>query len=120
MSESTNAPATPTANASPVNPLSSALGLIAARIGAEVAGPNAGDVDRDARFPREAIAALRAERMFSVLVPVEFGGSGASLTDVASAVEALGRHCASTAMVYAMHQIQVASLVRHGRSEWAL
>ncbi len=84
-----------------------------------VAAPAADEVDREARFPREAIAALRAERMLSVLVPVELGGAGAGIADVASAVEALGRHCASTAMVYAMHQIQVASLVRHGRSAWA-
>ena len=28
--------------------------------------------------------------------------------------EALGRSCASTAMIYAMHQIEVACLVRHG------
>jgi acyl-CoA dehydrogenase len=31
--------------------------------------------------------------------------------------ERLGRSCASTAMIFAMHQIQVFSLVRHGRSE---
>src|SRR4029079_8907683 len=48
----------------------------------------------------------------------ERGGGGAPITQGAAAVKALGRHCASTAMVYAMHQIQVASIVRHGRSEW--
>ena len=101
-------------------PASSELEGIAARIGSNVAGAFASEVDRHARFPYEAIAALRAERMLSVLVPVELGGAGACLTDVASAVEALGRHCASTAMIYAMHQIQVACIVRHGRSEWTL
>ena len=101
-----------------VNPLPSALGPIAARIGAEIAAPKAAEVDRDARFPSEAIDALRSQRMLSALVPVELGGVGATLSDVASAVEALGRHCASTAMIYAMHQIQVASMVRHGRSHW--
>jgi acyl-CoA dehydrogenase len=34
--------------------------------------------------------------------------------DVAAVTTALGQHCASTAMIYAMHQIQVACLVRHG------
>jgi acyl-CoA dehydrogenase len=91
----------------------------AARIASTVAAKFAPEVDRDARFPCEALDALRAERMLSVLVPRELGGAGATITEVASAVEALGRHCASTAMIYAMHQIQVASLVRHGRSEWA-
>jgi acyl-CoA dehydrogenase len=107
-------------NPKAVQPLPHALGLIAARIGSEIAAPNAFEVDRDARFPCEAIDALRAERMLSALVPVELGGAGATLTDVAAAVEALGRHCASTAMIYAMHQIQVACLVRHGRSELVL
>ena len=119
-SASRTVPPTGVSNPSSVKPLSSALGLIAARIGSEIAAPNAFAVDRDARFPVEAIDALRAERMLSVLVPVELGGAGAALTDVASAVEALGRSCASTAMVYAMHQIQVACLVRHGRSEMVL
>jgi acyl-CoA dehydrogenase len=36
------------------------------------------------------------------------------LADVSAAVAAIGRHCASTAMVFAMHQIQVACIVRHG------
>lgn len=100
-------------------PVSSEIAKIAARVGATVAGPAASEVDRDARFPSEAIDALRAERLLSVLVPIELGGAGATLTDVAAAVEALGKYCASTAMVYAMHQIQVASMVRHGRSDWA-
>jgi acyl-CoA dehydrogenase len=56
--------------------------------------------------------------MLSVLVPTDLGGAGASITQVAAAVEELGRHCASTAMIYAMHQIQVASIVRHGDSAW--
>jgi acyl-CoA dehydrogenase len=92
------------------------IARVAARIGAEVAGPAAPSVDRDARFPSEAIDALRNERMLSALVPSTLGGAGASIVQVACAVEALGEHCASTAMVYAMHQIQVHCLVRHGRT----
>ncbi|MEY2422438.1 MAG: acyl-CoA dehydrogenase [Acidimicrobiaceae bacterium] len=89
---------------------------VAARIGATVAAPAAAEVDRDARFPVEAIDALRGERMLSVLVPTSLGGGGASIVEVTGAVEALGQHCASTAMVYAMHQIQVHCLVRHGHT----
>jgi acyl-CoA dehydrogenase len=88
----------------------------AARIGVEIAGPAAADVDRSARFPSEALEALRSESLLSVLVPTELGGLGCTVGDVADIVFELGKHCASTAMVYAMHQIQVASLVRHGRS----
>ncbi len=88
----------------------------AQRIGVEVAGPAADDVDRLARFPSEAVDALRAEGFMDALVPTELGGRGASVDAVAGAVSALGRHCASTAMIYAMHLMQLACLVRHGRS----
>jgi acyl-CoA dehydrogenase len=75
-------------------------------------------VDRLARFPAEVVAALREERMLSSLVPVALGGEGATLGEVAEDVAQLGRHCASSAMIYAMHQIQVACIVRHGRSPY--
>jgi acyl-CoA dehydrogenase len=88
----------------------------AARIGTDVAGPAAPDVDRAARFPVEAFDALREDSLLSVLIPADLGGLGATVGAVADIVFELGRHCASTAMVFAMHQIQVASLVRHGRS----
>jgi acyl-CoA dehydrogenase len=85
----------------------------AARIADEVAAGHAGEVDRDARFPTESIAALRDERMLSALVPEELGGGGNSLEAVAQACLALGRRCGASAMVFAMHQIQIATIVRH-------
>ncbi len=89
---------------------------IAQAVGSSVARPAADSVDRETRFPREAFAALREERMLSAAVPLEFGGRGASFPEIAAVCQELGRHCASTAMVYAMHQIQVGCLVRHGRT----
>jgi acyl-CoA dehydrogenase len=89
----------------------------ARQIATEIAGPAADDVDVRARFPLEAVSALRAEGMLSSLVPTALGGEGASLSAVANATSALARECASTAMVYAMHQLQVACLVRHGTTE---
>ena len=62
-------------------------------------------VDRQARFPAEAFATLRAERLMSILVPADLGGEGASISDVVDICYMLGRACASTAMIYAMHQI---------------
>ncbi len=73
-------------------------------------------VDGDSRFPQEAIAAARAERLLGIAVPHELGGEGASIADIVDVCYALGRACASTAMIYAMHQTKVACLVRHGRS----
>jgi acyl-CoA dehydrogenase len=101
-----------------VTPLAIAGDLVEAarRIGEAVAAPAADAVDRDARFPHEAIAALREERMLGAYVPRKLGGLGATIGELAASCQALGRSCASTAMIYAMHQIEVACLVRHGLS----
>ncbi|MGH2868978.1 MAG: acyl-CoA dehydrogenase family protein [Solirubrobacteraceae bacterium] len=83
------------------------------RIAQEIAAANADDVDRGARFPVESIDALREERALSAFVPLALGGDGVSLPTLATCCLELGRHCAATAMVFAMHQIQVVTLVRH-------
>ena len=88
----------------------------ARRIAEAVVAPAADAVDRDARFPHEAMAALREERMLGAFVPRELGGRGATIGELAACCEALGRSCASTAMIYAMHQIEVACIVRHALS----
>ena len=82
-------------------------------IAREVARPNADDVDRAGRFPAETIDALREARALSSLIPAEQGGDGVGLETVARCCLELGRCCGASAMVFAMHQIQVASLTRH-------
>lgn len=83
------------------------------RIADEVAAPNADGVDRDARFPSETIDALRAEGAMAALVPAEMDGGGMRLETIAAAVFELGRRCGASGMVFGMHQIQVATLIRH-------
>ena len=83
-------------------------------LGRDVIAVNADAVDRDARFPQEAFDALKSEKLLSCYVPAEFGGMGLDIRQVSQICEALGRYCASTAMIFAMHQIQVACLVHHG------
>ncbi len=97
-------------------PLSQSLTDKAQRIGATVASEYADAVDRDARFPSEAISALRAERMLGAFIPEEYGGMGCTISDLSAICTTLGQHCSATAMVYAMHQIQVACVVRHAQS----
>lgn len=88
-------------------------------VGADVAAKHADSVDREARFPTESFAALKAAKLLGIMVPKELGGEGASISTVSEVCHALGQFCASTAMVYAMHQIQVACFVRHGQqSAW--
>jgi acyl-CoA dehydrogenase len=90
-----------------------------AEIAAAAAAENADAVDRDGRFPAEAFVAARSQRLLGTLVPVDLGGEGASVSDAVNVCYILGRACASTAMIFAMHQIMVAILVRHARnSPW--
>ena len=88
----------------------------AVRIASQVSAAAAADVDARARFPSETIDALKSERLLAAGVPRELGGLGCSIADLAKMCTALGQHCASSAMVFAMHQIQVACIVRHGLS----
>ena len=85
----------------------------ARHIGLETAGPHADQVDIRGRFPHEAVDALKKHRLLGAGVPSEFGGLGAGMSQLAAVCETLGRYCASTAMIYAMHLIQVACMDRH-------
>ncbi|MBB3456974.1 acyl-CoA dehydrogenase [Rhizobium sp. BK313] len=90
----------------------------AARV-AVVAGKYADAVDAESRFPREAVDAMRAERLLSIQIPADLGGEGASITEIAELCSILGQACAASAMVFAMHQIKLSSLVEHGAgSDW--
>ena len=80
---------------------------------AAVAAKHAGEVDREARFPTEAFAAVRAQRLLGIIVPRSLGGEGASLGEVADVCYELARGCSSSGMIYAMHQVKVACLTRH-------
>jgi acyl-CoA dehydrogenase len=84
----------------------------------EAAAENADDVDRQARFPKEAIAALKRAGALSWFLP---DGGNVRLEQLAEAAFELSRRCSATGMIFAMHQIQVASLVRHhGDSPWLI
>src|SRR5580692_3320362 len=86
---------------------------------AAAAASEADAVDREGRFPQAAIDAARAQKLLGIQIPVEFGGHGASIFEVTDMCYTLGRGCASTAMIFAMHQTKVACLVRHGTgSDW--
>ena len=66
-------------------------------------------------LPADGHRRARSKRLLGIQVPLEFGGDDASIFDVTDMCYALGRACSSTAMIFAMHQIKVACVVRHGR-----
>lgn len=82
-------------------------------IAAEVAAPNAADVDAKARFPRETLDALQKAKLLSAPIPKELGGPGYGMRELAMLCSTLAQACGSSAMVLAMHYIQVACMTRH-------
>jgi acyl-CoA dehydrogenase len=86
-----------------------------AEAAAKIAERHADAVDRDGRFPAEAFEAIRSQKLLGILIPTALGGEGARAADVADVCAILGGGCASTAMIFAMHQVKVACLVRHAR-----
>lgn len=87
-------------------------------IARDVAASNAADVDARSRFPQETIDALKAERLLAAPIPKDLGGGGCGVAELAELCSTLGKACGSSAMVLAMHYVQVACLVRHaGDSE---
>jgi alkylation response protein AidB-like acyl-CoA dehydrogenase len=70
----------------------------------------AAEVDRDARFPVEAVAALRESGLLGLPVPAAFGGPGAGAARIAAAIEQVSGACSSAGMVYTMHVCATATL----------
>jgi acyl-CoA dehydrogenase len=84
-----------------------------ARQAAAVAADGAGAADRNAMFPAPAIDHLAAAGLLAAAAPVELGGLGCDPQTLVDVAGILARGCGSTAMIWAMHQLQIACVVRH-------
>src|SRR3979411_2055292 len=62
-----------------------------------VALPLAAEVDRDHRFPEDAISAAAEAGLLGILIPREYGGAGLDALAFALCIEELAQACASTA-----------------------
>ena len=84
-----------------------------ARKVAQIAQENAAAVDAEGRFPREAFAEIRKQRLLGSMVPQALDGEGASLAEIVDVCYILGQACASTGLIYAMHQVKMGCILRH-------
>jgi alkylation response protein AidB-like acyl-CoA dehydrogenase len=75
----------------------------AAEITRSTTAPQAQDVDQQARFPKESLAALGSEGLLGLCVDAKLGGKGQGPRAFAAVVEEIAQGCGSTAMVYVMH-----------------
>jgi alkylation response protein AidB-like acyl-CoA dehydrogenase len=69
-----------------------------------VLAENAARHDREGTFVSEAYDALREAGLLRAGVPVELGGDGATVRELAGLQRTLGRYCGATALASAMHQ----------------
>jgi alkylation response protein AidB-like acyl-CoA dehydrogenase len=68
-----------------------------------VVRPLAAEVDRDHRFPEEAVTAAAESGLMGVLIPREYGGAGLDALAFAICIEELAQACASTAVIVDVH-----------------
>lgn len=80
----------------------------------DVVDPSAVEVDRDGRFPRAGVEALRAAGLLGLISAPDAGGRGQGLRAAAEVVRELSRACGSTAMVVLMHYAAAAVIEAHG------
>jgi alkylation response protein AidB-like acyl-CoA dehydrogenase len=80
----------------------------ATEVADRVLAPKAAEVDREAAFPKDSIAALGTAGLLGSNVPIAHGGLGQGLRTAAGIIDALAQRCPSTAMVYLMHLCGVA------------
>src|SRR5262245_7800071 len=80
----------------------------AAKVADRDLAPRAADVDREAAFPTDSIAALGAGGLLGLNVPKECGGLAQGPRTAVAVIDALAQRCPSTAMVYLMHLCGIA------------
>ncbi|MBL8661287.1 MAG: acyl-CoA/acyl-ACP dehydrogenase [Candidatus Odyssella sp.] len=71
--------------------------------------------DADDAFVADNYAVLKQRKLFSALVPEEFGGGGARYSEMCAALRQLARYCPSTALAVSMHQHLVAAALYNHR-----
>ena len=76
--------------------------------------PGAAAVDAERAFPRAAIDALAEQGALGLMVPETAGGAGGGLTELVQACEAVGSACASSGMVFLMHNVTAATVAAGG------
>ena len=91
-----------------------------ARAAADAARAHAAAVDAEARFPSEAFAEIRKQRLLGIQVPQVLGGESATIGEIADVCYILGQACSSTGLIYAMHQIKMACITRHTKGNVSL
>ncbi|WP_414122827.1 acyl-CoA dehydrogenase family protein [Corynebacterium nuruki] len=79
--------------------------------------PYAAEVDRDERFPEEALTALNNSGFNAVHIPDEFGGQGADSLAAVIVIEEVARVCGSSSLIPAVNKLGTMGLILQGSDE---
>ena len=79
--------------------------------------PGAMDRDRNKEFPRENLKKLGELGLLGMMVPPEYGGSGADTVSYSLALSEVAYACAATAVVMSVHNSIVCESILHHGSE---
>lgn len=83
----------------------------------DIVAPMADEIDRGAKFPREAVEAMGRSGLLGLVSAPDVGGRGGGLRQIAEVGTELGRHCGSTAMVIQMHYAAALVIEAQGSTE---
>jgi alkylation response protein AidB-like acyl-CoA dehydrogenase len=79
--------------------------------------PYAAEVDAEARFPTEALDALRGADLHAVHIPESYGGSGADALATVIVIEEVARACASSSLIPAVNKLGTVPLLLAGSED---
>ena len=79
--------------------------------------PYAAEVDREARYTSEALAALDGSGFSAVFIPEEYGGQGADAIAACIVIEEVARVCASSSLIPICNKLGTTGLLMRGSEE---
>lgn len=79
--------------------------------------PVAREWEQSGRYPTEIVDEMKAMGLFGITIPVEYGGLGLSLVDLALVFEEIARGWMGIAGVLGSHLLSCAMIARHGTEE---
>lgn len=83
----------------------------------QVIEPNATGIDRDAKFPREALEAMGRAGLLGLVSAQEVGGRGGGIREASEVIREIAQLCGSTAMVVTMHYAAALGIEEHGSKQ---
>ncbi len=83
----------------------------------QIIEPSAIAIDRDAKFPREALDAMGRAGLLGLVSDESMGGRGGGIPEAADVIREIAKHCGSTAMVVTMHYAGALVIEAHGSDE---